>query len=250
MHPLLEDVAHRPWPAPRRSWVMRQTWHDLLFAHWPLPPEALRPLVPPQLELDLAEGRAWLAVTPFHMSGIRARGLPLFPGLAAFPELNLRTYVRGAGPEGGPRPGVFFFSLDARSRIAVASARAMYHLPYHFAEMEVVNQGEAVRYSSRRIQGDAELRLRYHPISAPQVSRPGSLEHFLTERYCLYAAHAGRFWRAEIHHARWPLQRAEAEIEHNTMARAAGVTLPDIPPLLHFSRRLEVLVWWPRPVKL
>ena len=223
---------------------MVQQWHDLLFAHWALQPEQLRRLVPTQLELDLFQGKAYVAVTPFHMSGIRARFLPPLPGFSRFPELNVRTYVRY-----GDIPGVYFFSLDAGSLPAVWAARASYDLPYLQAEMTVkLEPGSTViEYSSRRLQGPrpAEFRGRYWPISGPRQREKGSLEYFLTERYCLYVVRSGKVFRAYIHHVPWPLQDAEAEINLNTMAHAAGIELPAVKPLLHFSKLIGVLIWLP-----
>lgn len=220
---------------------MLQRWHDLLFAHWPLPSGQVRPLVPAQLELDLYQDKAYVAVAPFHMSGIRSRWLPPLPGLSRFPELNVRTYVTCGGI-----PGVYFFSLDAASLPAVWGARIGYALPYFHAEMSVKSVGEKFEYSSRRLQPPcpAEFRGRYWPVSEPRRREKNSLECFLTERYCLYAVRANKVYRGHIHHLPWPLQDAEAEIETNTMAKAAGIDLPNSKPLLHFSRFLEVLIWW------
>jgi uncharacterized protein YqjF (DUF2071 family) len=239
MHPLLQATAHRPWPLPRSPWIMTQTWHDLLFAHWPLPPQVVRPLVPAQLPLDTYEGKCWLAVTPFHMSDVRPRCLPTLPGFSSFPELNVRTYVKLED-----KPGVYFFSLDAGILSAVFAARSFYRLLYYYARMKVqVTPAEVCYHSLRRVPANAEFRGRYHPAGAVQLRAPGSLEHWLTERYCLYTTTGRSVFRAEIHHLPWPLQDAGAEIEVNSMGTAAGITLPDMPPLLHFSRRLEVLVW-------
>jgi uncharacterized protein len=217
---------------------MTQTWRDLLFAHWPMPIPTLRPLVPPELELHTFDRQCWIAVTPFHMSGIRMRGLPLLPGLSRFPELNVRTYVSY-----GDKAGVYFLSLDAGNRIAVSAARLFYHLPYFWAKMRVAASGAEVSYSSRRYKRPAEFRARYKATSEVQSQLKGTLAHWLTERYCLYAISNGNVYRAEIHHEPWPLQNAEAEIGLNTMADAAGITLPRTAPLLHFARRLEVLIW-------
>jgi uncharacterized protein YqjF (DUF2071 family) len=223
---------------------MRQTWHDLLFMHWPIAPARLRPLVPQALDLDLYDGQAYVAVVPFWMSDIRGRFLPAIPGLNRFPEVNVRTYVRYKGEV----PGVYFFSLDAASKLAVWSARAAYRLPYFHAAMSVGMDSEILEYSSHRLEDPqpAVFRGRYRPISPPCRRENGSLEHFLTERYCLYTARRRRVARAYIHHLPWPLQDAEAEIDLNTMAQASGIELPATRPLLHFSRMLQVLVWWPR----
>jgi uncharacterized protein YqjF (DUF2071 family) len=223
---------------------MAQTWHDLLFAHWPVPVEGLRRLIPASLEPDTYAGEAWVGVVPFRMTGIRLRGLPALPGLSALPELNLRTYVVA-----GDKPGVLFFSLDAGNPIAVAVARTWYHLPYYRARMSAQPDGEGVRFASRRTHWgarQADFRARYGPVGPVLRSEPGSLEHWLTERYCLYApTPGGRVYRADIHHSPWPLQLAKAEIPTNTLPRAHGLELPDTPPLLHFARRLDVLAWTP-----
>ena len=227
---------------PIGRWIMKQNWHDLLFAHWVLPPDKIRPLVPRELELDLLDGSAYVAVTPFWMSGIRGRMMPPLPFLYKFSELNVRTYVRYRDI-----PGVFFFSLDAASLPAVLGARAAYKLPYFHAAMLIRSSGEEFHYSSSRLQmpRPADFQARYRPISAPRVREKSSIEYFLTERYCLYTVHGGTVLRAYIHHAPWELQDAEAEFEINTVAQADGVELPESKPLLHFSRSLEVLVWWP-----
>ena len=235
---------------PKAPWIMVQKWHDLLFAHWTVPVEKLRSLVPRELELDLRDGKAYVAVAPFWMTGIRARGLPLLPGVHTFPELNVRTYVTYQGI-----PGVYFFSLDAASRIAVEGARRFYGLPYFFSRMSVQNSSvqnktERFEYASSRIDHPrpAELRAIYWPVTEPHVREPESLESFLTDRYCLYTVDRAKVFRTYIHHLPWPLQDAEAEFQVNTMASASGLELPDEKPVLHFSRLLEVLVWWPQRV--
>jgi uncharacterized protein YqjF (DUF2071 family) len=234
---LLQSIEHRPWPLPSGPWLMKQIWHDLLFAHWPVPTVAMRPLVPAQLTLDTFDGQCWLGVVPFRMSGIRARGLPAFPGLSRFPELNVRTYVSFGG-----KPGVYFFSLDAANLPAVWAARTFYRLPYFQAAMSSKQNGESIHYSSRRLRGAAEFRGRYRPTAEIDLREKGSIERWFTERYCLYTTYDSRVFRGEIHHRPWPLQDAEAELETNTVATAAKISLPDS-PLVHFARRLEVLIW-------
>src|SRR5262245_39338566 len=125
MRKILDRIAHRPWPQPDGPWVMAQTWHDLLFAHWRIDSALLRPQIPSALEIDTFDGEAWIAVVPFRMSGVRLRMAPQVPGLSAFPEVNVRTYVKADG-----KPGVWFFSLDATNAVAVAAARLTFHLPY------------------------------------------------------------------------------------------------------------------------
>lgn len=238
---ILQSTAHRLWPVPAHPWIMRQTWRNLLFAHWPTEASRLRPLIPAVLELDLRDGTSWIAVTPFRLTELRLRGLPPIPGTSNFLELNVRTYVRYQ-----ERPGVFFFSLDAASLAAAKGARASYHLPYFHAKMSQKQTLTGFEYRSRR-RGDKnpELVARYTPVSAVQQPRPGSLEQWLVERYCLYAPHKDRLYRADIHHVPWPLQEASAEFELNTMAQAAGIELPNVDPICHFAKELEVLVWRP-----
>ena len=224
------------------------TWRDLLFMHWPVPAESLRPLVPPVLQLDTFGSSAWLGVVPFRMAGVRPRHLPAVRGVSSFPELNLRTYVT---PKSGGEPGVWFFSLDAHSPLAVRLARTFFHLPYFDARMRCAGERqEDILYESVRTHRGApgaHFLGRYRPASAPFEAAPGTLEHFLTARYCLYSAdERGRVYRGNIHHAPWPLQRAEAEVEVNTLAETIGVSLPDTEPHLLFSRLLEVVAWLPR----
>ena len=235
------DHPQRLWKGP---WMQAQTWDDLLFAHWPIPVEIMRRLVPQALTLDTFDGQAWLGVVPFGISGFRARFVKPIPGFAGFLETNLRTYVTRDGT-----PGVFFFSLDAARRWAVKGARAVYHLPYFHATMRWSHEDQWIRYDSQRIHRGAPPAVfsgRYRPTGDAQRHAPHTLDYWLTERYCLYAVDArGNVFRAGIQHPQWRLQPAELEIETNTLAQAAGLTLPDVPPLLHFSRRQAVIVWPP-----
>jgi uncharacterized protein YqjF (DUF2071 family) len=246
---VLSRTEHRPYPMPAGPWVLFMSWHDLLFMHWPVHEEALRSLIPPALHLDTFDGSAWLSVTPFRMTGVRPRFLPSVPPLSNFPELNVRTYVTVGG-----KPGIWFFSLDAGNPVAVRLARATFHLPYLDAEMSCAVVGDEVHYRSVRTRGGtpgAELAARYRPVGEPSESRPGTLENFLTERYCLYAADGrDNVYRGDIHHHPWPLQPAEAEVEKLTMTEQIGVALPETGPVLHFSERLDVLAWSPRRITL
>lgn len=220
---------------------MFQSWRELLFGHWSVSPATLRLLVPAQLELDLFDDRAWVGLTPFRVSGMRLRFLPALPRISTFPELNLRTYVRY-----GDRPGIVFFTLDADSLPAVLAARMVYSLPYRRAEMQVRREGEWIRYRSRRREGNAALSGRYRPIGSVFQAQPGTLEHFLTERYALYTVdEQGHVLRGDIHHRPWDLQPAEAEIEMNTIAAAHGIARPAAAPLLHYSQTQDTLIWPP-----
>ena len=237
--PALDQTAHRAWSLPDRPWMMRMSWHDLLFAHWRMDERVLRRFVPAAFEIERFDGSAWLGVVPFTMSNVAMRGTPALPWLSAFPELNVRTYV---SPRDGKR-GVFFFSLDAARLAAVVGARAMFRLPYFHASMRVSHRGDTVQYRSRRRGGRATFVGSYEPTGPPAIHPRGSLEFFLTERYCLYHLNRlGRPARLEIHHAPWRLQPAHAAIVENTMAARLGVTL-DGPPVLHFAKRQDVVAW-------
>jgi uncharacterized protein YqjF (DUF2071 family) len=233
---------HRPWPAPRRPWVMGQTWTDLLFAHWPVDPAALREAVPAQLPLDTFDGAAWVGVTPFAVRNLRARvGWPV-PGISSFAEINVRTYVTVDG-----KPGIWFHSLDAGSPLAVAAARRLYRLPYFRTQMALSRAGDAVGCAARRTSPEApapaSFVATYRPTGQPFQARPGSLEEFLCERYCLYVLDAaGRVLRADIHHPPWALQPAAATIAENTMGAELGLD-PASEPLLHYAARQDVVFW-------
>jgi uncharacterized protein YqjF (DUF2071 family) len=219
---------------------MAQVWRDLLFAHWAISPGAIRALIPEQLALDTFEGQAWISIAPFRMS-VRMRGLPHLPGMSDILELNCRTYVSAGG-----KPGVYFFSLDTFSRMTVWGARLLFHLPYFHAEMSIEKRGDSISYSSTR--KTANWRTEYRPTSAVQKALPGSLDDFLTERYCLYTIWNGRSYRGEIHHLPWPLQQASLTIHENTVAKSAGISLPRTPDSLSFTRELQVLIWPLTPV--
>lgn len=222
---------------------MTQSWHDLLFAHWAVEARVIQAKLPAGLQLDVWDDHAWLGVVPFHMTNVSARGVPALPWVSAFPELNVRTYVSVAG-----RPGVYFFSLDAGNRLAVAAARALFNLPYFLAAMKIEVRDDWIVYDHRRSIGapPAEWKARYRPVGSVQSPARGSLEYFLTERYCLYTVgRSNRAKRLDIHHPPWPLQRATADIAANSMADAAGIRLPHAAPLLHFAKRQDVVAWLP-----
>jgi uncharacterized protein len=230
----LEESAHRPWPVPDGSWVMGQTWDQLLFAHYRVAIEQLQELVPEGLEVEQHSGSAWLGVTPFVVTGLRARGLVPLPFTSSFRELNVRTYVTRDG-----KPGIWFFSLDASSQIAVEAARRLYRLPYFRADITVRHRDGDILYECSRNEGKA-FSGAYGPDGEVFNAEAGSLEHFLTERYCLYAQHRGRIYRAEIHHRPWPLQPARASVALNTMP---PFEVPEDDPLVHYSERQDVVIW-------
>lgn len=222
---------------------MTQTWHDLLFAHWTIDAARLRPLVPAAFDLDLFDDAAWLAIVPFSMTNVAPRGVPSLPWVSEFLELNVRTYVRV-----GDRPGIYFFSLDAGSALAVQAARTLFNLPYHPATMHAGQTATgAIEYSSSRASAPpGELRATYEPSGPPFVPVKGSLEHFLTERYCLYnVGRSGAPYRLDIHHPPWTLHKASAWITQNTMADVNGLTVTGPPKLLHFAKRQDMVAWLP-----
>jgi uncharacterized protein len=250
MHALLKAHTHRPYPLPSGQWVMSQNWVDLLFAHWKIPVATLRAHVPHQLQIDCFEGDAYVGVVPFRMSKVKLRGLPTVAYLSEFLELNVRTYVTVDG-----RPGVYFFSLDASNDVAVQIARTWYHLPYFKAQMKLTEpvttkseENDWIEYCSTRPDdhGTNNFKASYRPIAPVELSKPGSIEAFLTERYCLYVLDSkNRVCRGDIHHRQWQLQKAEALFEVNTMGKQYGFDFSQ-PPVLHFSKHIETIEW---PIK-
>ncbi len=244
---ILRAAGQRPWPAPTRPWAMIQVWRDLLFAHWPNPAASMAALLPSGLALDTWEGEAWVGIVPFRMTDVTLRGLPPIPPFDRLLETNVRTYVTV-----GERPGVYFFSLDANNPVMVEIARVWYNLAYFNARFACgfpaeTDPSPSVRYRVERTDRRARpgvFAATYRPIGAAFAAAPGSLEDWLTARYCLYTLDGlGRVMRGELHHQPWPLQLAEAEIATNTLATSHGLALPATPPLLHFARRLDVVAW-------
>ncbi|MBJ7571098.1 DUF2071 domain-containing protein [Bacillus halotolerans] len=224
---------------PEGIWIMKQTWNDVLFAHWPVNYSTLRAKIPPILDIDTYNGQAWVSVLPFMLTNLRGRFLPPIPGAQSFPELNLRTYVTYKG-----KPGIYFFSLDADHRLAVQGARTFFHLPYFYADMKAEKNGDNMEYrSKRRDAGKAEFGATYRPLSAPFTAQEDSFDYWLTERYRLYTAHRDKLYYEDIHHHPWLLQRAEAQFSINTVADAHEITLPDSEPLLHYAKKQDVLFW-------
>ena len=248
MHSALTNTAHRPWALPPGPWKWRQTWGDVLFAHWPVPANILRPFVPSQLEIQEFKGTSWVGIVPFQMSGVMKRPLPDLPYFSRFPELNLRLYVEFDG-----KAGVWFLSLDASNAFAVWAARRLFHLPYHHAKMSLMNESGEYRFTSRRLDSPKYLlfNAQYRPTGAASVASVGSLEHWLTERYCLYAqSPKGHLFRADVHHKQWELYPAEAEIYQNQLTTPFGFELSGKPALLHFSHDIDVIAWSPEQIDI
>jgi uncharacterized protein YqjF (DUF2071 family) len=229
----------RPAIRPRATPVGFQRWHDLLFLHWDLPPDVLRPLVPPRLEVDTFEGRAFVTITPFTVRGAKLRGLPPLPALSEFHEINVRTYVH----LGGEDPAVWFFSLDAASALAAALARASLRLPYCYARIHRSGAGDGRSYEASRVlpRGPATLSASWTAVGDPAPARPGTLEHFLTERYLLFSRAFGRkLFRLQVHHAPWLLRGVRGLEVAQTLSTADGVPLLRGAPLAQWSEGVDV----------
>lgn len=245
--PNSDITKQRPNPLPDGPWAVAMTWRDLLFAHWAIDAALIKPLLPEQLELDHFEGKAYVGVVPFRMDGVRKALLPPIPGLSAFPEINVRTYVKA-----GTTSGVFFFSLDTSSKLAVSHGQKSYGLPYHNAWIAVGQDNGWHTYSSVRNEpgaAPAQFKARYRPTGEPGRTSRGTLEDWLVERYCLFTTIPGSgLVRVPVHHKPWSIQPAEAEIEINTMGEPMGFDLGKDKPILHFSAELKTNSWPPKPI--
>ncbi len=241
MSNILLETDHRPFPLPTAPYVMAQTWGDLLFAHWPMRPQQLEHFIPPGLTIDTYEGDAWVGLVPLHMCHVRSRWLPAMPWISYFLELNLRTYVRR-----NDKAGVYFFSLDAANPLAVRFARQFFHLPYWDARMSSTKENGKTLYRSERRHGTQphlKLDCAYQPTGQVVLSSKGSLEAFLTERYCLFTSDRnGDIYCGNVHHPPWPLQPAEAEFRINQIGAQYGFNFKS-KPLLHYSASLDTVEW-------
>jgi uncharacterized protein YqjF (DUF2071 family) len=238
VHPSLNHTGHRPWPLPATAWKWRQSWLDLAFIHYPICAEILRPLIPSPLKIQEFNGRAWLGLVPFRMAGVARRCFPDVPYFSSFPELNLRTYVESSDG----KPGVWFFSLDADSWAITFGGRKFYGLPYHRAQMlHSVSDDGWHHFNSNRRSSAATFRGRYRPKGNKIPALTNSLEHWLTERYCLYSQKGGRISRVDVHHEPWPLYEADVEIEIATILTAAGFAEIAERPVTHFSPGVHVI---------
>jgi uncharacterized protein YqjF (DUF2071 family) len=234
---------HRPWPIPTTPWAIAQTWAHSLFAHWRLPPADVQRVLPRGLHPDVIAGSAWVGVVAFAVSGARLRGAPAVPGFSEFAEVNVRTYVTI-----DDKPGVYFFSLDAASVVSVAGAAPWFRLPYFFADATIRPGRRGIRFTSERRHpgaAAAAFSATYHATGRVAPPRRRSLAWHLTERYCLYTVDDGTIARVEVHHPRWPLQRATARIARNTLGDPLGLDLSGPPDLVHFASRVDAVAWAP-----
>jgi uncharacterized protein YqjF (DUF2071 family) len=221
---------------------MHQTWAKLLFLHWPVPIEQIRPFIPDRLQVDTFERKAWITLAPFTMWGIRPVFFPALPLLSTTHELNVRTYVHLDGV-----PGIWFFSLDASNPFAVWGARRTYYLPYFRARMRLEQRGERIHFRSRRKQPPtpmAEFEAAWILGEPLPRALPDSLEFYLVERYWLYTEHRGQLCRAQVHHRPWPLRQAVLSNLTSTMIESHGLSSPSGPPMLQAQAEpLRVEVW-------
>ena len=248
VHDTIDRIS--PTLEPDKPVVMYQNWHHLLFLHWEVPAHELQALLPPDLTVDLFEGKAYVGLIPFTLSGVRPVLTPALPGVSSFHEINVRTYVHRKGSD----PGVWFFSLDASSSVAVAAARAAYKLPYFHSKIEFQAAGGAIPHLTFESHRDdargampAHAHIRYSPADTPVFrATPGTIEHFLAERYILYATDDERhLHRARVHHQPYPLQRANVQQMDETLVWAAGIRRPDAVTLRHYAREVNVKVYAP-----
>jgi len=235
--------SHRPFPLPDMNWVMTQEWHHTLFIHWPVPAASLREHVPKELEIDTFDGSAWIGIVPFQVKNTRGKFTPAIPFFSSYLEVNVRTYVKY-----GPRTGVYFFSLDANHLLAVLGAKAIFGLNYKQANISFQEKNH-FEMSSRRIQAagrNAKMELRYVPDTQVFFAKPGTLEHWITERYCLWTRRGSKLIRGDIHHTKWELQRAQAEISQDMLIPFVQQEFLTQQPLLHYSKYKKAFFWPPK----
>lgn len=242
-----------PTLRPHDSVVMRQRWLTLLFLHWEVDPATVQALLPPGLTVDTYEGKTYVGLVPFTMRDVRPIWSPSINGISHFHECNVRVYVHHKGKD----PGVWFFSLDAANPIAVAAARALFKLPYYFARMSLTKQDGTITYATERISpepvrassgGPVGCTAHYSPTGTPKTSTPGTLEHFLAERYILYAYDGKKLYSGRVHHTPYPLQTAKVHALTDTLVAAGGIILPDgaqepCSPLAHYASGVDVDVF-------
>lgn len=239
-HPAYRQVEHRPWPLPQKRPLLSQVWRNLLFIHWEVDLEQIRKAIPKPLEIDTFDGKAWIAIVPFDMQGVTFYGLPSVSWLSDFPEINVRTYVKL-----GEKPGVWFFSLDVPSKLAVWSARTFFHLPYRYASVETIEKSGSIHYR-HRIRDTIHFEAHYRPTD-PVEAKAGSFEIWATERYCLYCqSKAGSIYRTEVQHPQWPLYTADFDLINNTLLGNWHVGNPH--PSVLFSKHIDVLAYAPERI--
>ncbi|QQL46252.1 YqjF family protein [Sulfuriroseicoccus oceanibius] len=240
-HPSLAFTDHRPWPLPDQRWRWRQSWNDLAFVHYKVDAKRLRELVPAKYEIDRFAGDAWVSVVPFMMEDVAPQGMPCVFPFRSFPELNLRTYVTHGG-----KPGVFFFSLDAANLPLVVGGNAIYGVPYKYARMAYIQRDGVREFVSRRYGSAVNFRAMIKPLGPEFEAAAGTLEEWLSERYCLYSVGvAGAYYRVEVHHKKWPLRECAVELIENDLLKPFGLEVDESSALCHFSPGVDVVSFRP-----
>ncbi len=235
-HPAFQQTSHRPWPLPAGKWLLTQTWLDLAFIHWEIDYDDLRARIPAELEIDTYDRKAWIAIVPFDMKGVTFRGCPKWSPLSDFPEINVRTYVTYQG-----KPGVWFFSLDIPKKFAVWAARTFFHLPYRFGGVSTSDYSGTIQYESQ--VKDEFFKATYCPVGKSTWD-PSSFEKWSTERYCLYCqSKHGTLYRTEVHHAEWPLEVANLDVDRNSLL--TNFKIKERHPSVLFSKRIDVVAYPP-----
>ena len=237
---MIDRIA--PTRRPYQTVVMQQEWRHLAFLHWAVDAGKLQKMLPSGLTVDTFEGRAYIGLVPFTMRNVRPAGFPAVRGLSHFHETNVRTYVQYQGQN----PGVWFFSLDAANEIAVQIARLTFKLPYFFARMSLTRSGDTLRYTSERLHPaplPAQSDVQIVPTGNVFFAIPGTLEHFLAERYILYSGSNNKLNRGRVHHAPYPLQTATVMHLDDSLVSSAGIVVPDTPPIAHYAAAVDVEVF-------
>ncbi|KAB2334776.1 DUF2071 domain-containing protein [Cytobacillus depressus] len=239
---LMKDFGHRPWQLPSKHWIMRQTWSNLFFTHWPIAPEILRPYIPQSLQIDTFNRYAWVGIILFVMEGIYPRGLNYKSILPSFPEINVRTYVQC-----DDKPGIYFLSIDVGDWASYTIAKRWFRLPYFSSHVSFQKEDQTFQFGSKR-KGNSNSPITFNGkyIPLPKIFYPkkGTLDHWLTERYCLYSKdQRGNLYCGEIHHRPWPLQYAESEIHMNTLLSPFNIDLNEVKPISHYSKGVDSLIW-------
>ncbi|NMD69298.1 DUF2071 domain-containing protein [Bacillus sp. DNRA2] len=239
---LMNDMSHRPWPIPSKNWIMRQTWSHLIFAHYPIPAELLRPYIPSSLIIDTYNGTAWLSIVAFQMEGIYFRGLRGLSVTPKFPEINVRTYVQFNG-----KPGVYFLSLDVGDWASLIIASRWYHLPYQPAQVSFIKEKQSFKVrSSRRgtLKHPIEFYGAFEPLSDVYFPEKETLDHWATERYCLFSTDKrANLYCGEIHHIAWPIQKVKTEITKNSLFTPFQLQPSESEPIVHYAKGLDTLFW-------
>ncbi|MBW8348799.1 DUF2071 domain-containing protein [Bacillus sp. IITD106] len=237
---VLQKTEHRPYPLPSKYWIMRQKWRDVLFMHLPIKPEKLQPYIPSAIEIDTFDGYAWLGVVVFKIDGIYPRGFPPVSIRPAFPEINLRTYVRC-----NDKPGIYFLSLDVDDWTSYTLAKRWLHVPYHPAKISIQKKKQSYQFESIRNRNNQIIcKGSYTPLSGIYYPENMTLDHWLTERYCFFSNDIkSNIYCLDIHHTPWPLQKAVSDIYTNKLFSPFHFDLTDGTPIFHYSKGVDALVW-------